>query len=621
MRSDLNLLTKEEIEELELFVKSKMKKDNEDVNSFLKDLKSGRLKNKKIEVDALDFISEGLTEIVDSWISSKKQAAEKVTQKEDAKKSKKIGEVEQLVCASNTTVGKFLKKYNKKQITLDEGIKKLKEDGALTEVLRAIADTKTRKESFNLGAHDLNHTIRVLLNGSMIMNMRNELSERERAIIYKAITLHDTGRVHDFEDKIHGERAVQNFTNELDEFTEDEQELIKFIIIQHCKSTAENEAAINSLNKSSEEKARYRKFLNYMKDADKLDRVRFPELMPMMTDSLDPDRLYYDESKQLIKFACGVLENFDLLFSLSNNKSKDDLFSRKKVFGECESGEELATSVRQFLKDNGYPKRSKNIKLKNVKPTDSKFIKDGYLYLLRGSRKGQMSGFFTYQYAKDKQNLEQYLRKNPGVTADFLASQQSMKGRERFISATTDITIAAEFSKFNKNTNTAGSIYVIKIKLENAFRVESPVALENFWGNGIKGDESEYLIPDFVKPEEILKEFNYNDYLGIYNYLKEYVGLNISRKDINLSDNIEEQPELSDEYLSMVNTLVENNNKYWRRNTLEADIGFEILSQFVNNLEGDTTIEKVLKGMGIPCDDYIKRMIKEMGNPYDDSGR
>lgn len=620
MRSDLNLLTKDEIDELELFIKSKIKKENEDINSFLKDLKSGKLKSKKVEVDALDFISDGLTEIVESWISSKEQTAEKVTQKEDVRKYKEIGKVEQLVCAPNTRVGKFLSKHNKKQITLDEGIKSLKESGRLSEVLRAIADTKTRKESFHLGDHDLNHTIRVLLNGSMIMNMRGELSDRERAIIYKAIILHDTGRIHDFEDKIHGERAVQNFTNELDEFTEEEQELIKFIIIQHCKSTTENEVAINSLNKSKEEKEKYRKFLNYMKDADKLDRVRFPELMPMMTDSLDPERLYFEESKQLIKFACGALENFDSLFALSNNKSKEDLFSRKKVFGECESGDELATSVNEFLKDNGYPERSRNIRLRNIKTTDSKFIKDGYLYLLRGSRKGQMSGFFTYQYAKDKQNLEQYLRRNPRVTADFIASQQSMKGRERFISATTDITVAAEFSKFNKNKNTAGSIYVIKVRPEDAFRVKSPIALETFWGNGMTGDESEYLIPDFIKPEEILREFKYNDYLGIYNYLKDDIGLNISRKDIHLSNNIDEQYELSDEGLSILSARAEKNNSYWEDSS-EADIGFQILSQFVNNMEGNTTIEKILKGMGIPCDDYIKRIVKEMGSPYDDSGR
>lgn len=598
MRSDLNLLTKEEIDELELFIKSKVKNTNKDIDNFLRDLKSGKLKNKKIEVDALDFVSDGLTEIVDLWIKGKEE--------KQPDKLEKCGKVEKLVCAPNTRVGRFLNKYNKKQITLDKGIKELKEAGRLSEVLKIIADTKTRKQSFHLGAHDLNHTIRVLLNGSMIINMRDELSEKERAIIYKAIELHDTGRIHDFEDKIHGERAVQNLTNELDEFTEGEQELIKFIIIQHCKSTAENENAINSLDKSSQEKEKYRKFLNYMKDADKLDRVRFPELSPIHTDSLDPERLHFDESKQLIKFACEALENFEVLFSLTNSKSKEDLFSRKKVFGEYESREELVESVDKFLKENGYPERSKGLKLQNIKAINQKFVKDGYLYLLRGSRKGQKSGFFTYQYAYDKQSVEQYLRKNPRITADFLASQQSMRGRERFISATTDITVAAEFTKLNKKKNISGSIYVIKVKPENAFRVKSPIALETFSDSGLTGDESEYLIPDFVKPEEILEEFNYNDYLGIYNYLKNVIGLKISRKDIHLSDNIEDQFELSDEGLSILCAGAERNSSYWE-NFKEADIGFQILSQLVNNGEGKTTLEKILNGVGLPYDDGISK--------------
>ncbi len=259
MKVNLNSLTKDEIEELQNFVNTKIKKESKDVNRFFNDLISGKLKNKNIDIDALDFIYSGLSEMVDSWTKNQPQ----------------MSEIEKIVCGPNTMIGRFLKTYNKKQISFSAGIDMLKKAGTFSETIMAVSDTYTRRNSFELGDHDLTHTQRVILNAAMIMNLRNELSERERKIIYTAAEFHDTGRVHDYEDKFHGERAVQKFSHELDSFSEEEQDLIKFMIIQHCKSTSENEMAIQALNKSEEEKAKYRLFLNYLKDADKLDRVRF----------------------------------------------------------------------------------------------------------------------------------------------------------------------------------------------------------------------------------------------------------------------------------------------------------------------------------------------------------
>lgn len=586
MKVNLNSLTKDEIEELQNFVNTKIKKESKDVNRFFNDLISGKLKNKNIDIDALDFIYSGLSEMVDSWTKNQPQ----------------MSEIEKIVCGPNTMIGRFLKTYNKKQISFSAGIDMLKKAGTFSETIMAVSDTYTRRNSFELGDHDLTHTQRVILNAAMIMNLRNELSERERKIIYTAAEFHDTGRVHDYEDKFHGERAVQKFSHELDSFSEEEQDLIKFMIIQHCKSTSENEMAIQALNKSEEEKAKYRLFLNYLKDADKLDRVRFPELIPMLSDSLDPNRLYFDESKQLIKFACESLENSTDLFKVKNSKTKEDLFRRDRIFAEAETGEELIESVNEVLQKNGYPERSKNLKLKKLKPQNNKFIKDGYIYLLRGTKKGQSSGFFTYPYVNDKKNVEQYLREHPKVNADYLASQQSMKGRERFISTTTDITVAAQFTALNLEKRTSGSIYVLKVKPEDAFRVVSPIAHDMFFGAKDSGDESEYLIPDFVKPEEILKEFKYNDYQGIYDYLKNEIGLNITKSDINLRENVAQQPELSDKMLNQLRKLNESNNQYWKQSDV-AGMGFQFLTEAVNNGNGKTTLERVLNAIFDPHDD------------------
>lgn len=587
MKKDLNLLTEDEIYELEDFVKSKIKKENKDIRKFFDDLKSGKLKNKHIESDALDFIYEGLTDVVDYWIEEKGN----------------IGEVEKVVCAPNTRVGKFLSTYNKKQINLHDGINMLKKDNVLEETIRAISNTYLRRDYFSLGDHDVTHTQRVILNAAMIMNLRKELSERERKMVLTAIMYHDTGRIHDFEDKCHGERAVQSFTDELDEFSKDEQDLIKFMITQHCKSGLENEEAISALDKSKEEKERYRLFLNYLKDADKLDRVRFPEIIPMLSDSLDPDRLHFDESKRLIKFACESLENTELLFKIKNNKSKEDLFSREKVFAEAESGIQLAESVYEVLRENDYPERSKNLKLNKIKPHNSKFIKDGYLYLLRGDKKGQMSGFFSYPYSKEKKNAEEYLKENPSEDADFIASQQSLKGRERFISATTDISIAVEHTDLDLDRNISGSIYVLKIKPENAFRIISPIGLKEFYGTEEDHDEDEYLIPDFVDPEEIIKEFRYNDYIGVYKFLRNEIGLNIERSDIGLKANINEQPELSDKFLNYIRKRNQLSNKYWEDTYGGNSSSFQEITKIINSGKGNSNLEKMINALFNPYDD------------------
>lgn len=84
------------------------------------------------------------------------------------------------------------------------------------------------------------------------------------------------------------------------------------------------------------------------------------------------------------------MENTELLFKIKNNKSKEDLFSREKVFAEAENGVQLAESVYEVLRENDYPERSRNLELNKIKPHNSKFIKDGYLYLLRGDKKGQI---------------------------------------------------------------------------------------------------------------------------------------------------------------------------------------------------------------------------------------
>lgn len=60
-------------------------------------------------------------------------------------------------------------------------------------------------------------------------------------------------------------------------------------------------------------------------------------------------------------------------------------------------------NASETLKD--YPKRSHNLEQltqnnESAKNLNKNFIKDGYMYLLRGTLNGQESGFYSREYAK-----------------------------------------------------------------------------------------------------------------------------------------------------------------------------------------------------------------------------
>lgn len=625
---NLNSLSTEEIIILEKYVKGKLTKSSKDVDKLFEDLKNGKLKDRNVEIDALDFIQDGLSEVVEDWYRTKnnkpkENEVEKVTitpNKEVRKKESEqedIGRLEKMICAPNTRIGRFLITDKRKQITLQEGFEILKKQGKLESLLYYLADLETRKDLFKFVSHDLEHTKRVLINADLLMSLKGDISERDRNIILTAIKYHDSGRINDYEDRSHGKRAAENITDELKGYDQEEQELIKFIITEHCKSTGENEVAISLLDKPEGEKIRYRKFLNIMKDADRLDRVRFPEISQLMTDSLDPNRLKNEEAKGLIKFAVGLLEKNETLFKTkSDDKTLEHLFKRTKIFAEGEEGEKLYNTVEKILSENGYPKRSSKINFRKIQKPEQKFIKDGYLYVFRGSRKGQKSGFYSYQYGTEKQNVSQYLKAHPSVSAEDLANKQSLKGKERFIS-TTSLMTALGFSKFSKKDNIAGSIYIIKIKPEDAYKTFTPMQdflkmTEKKAGENEGKDEREYLIPDYIKPEEIVKEFDCRDLNGIYEFLRKDVGLNISLEDIGIDKDLLENPDLLERILDDLcrgNEII-NKGLYWGnsdgvRNEV-ANLGLELLTELMKKPEGSKLLNELMSALmtgKLPGDD------------------
>ncbi len=545
---NLNSLTQTEIQELKRYVEARIDKKDKSVQIFFQELEEGKLKAKNVEPEGLDFIYEGLTELTEEWLKMRE------------------------------------KKQNQEneEINFEEGIHLLKKGRQFRTTIQQMRKVEKKPENFNLTSHDIEHTQRVILNVSVLMEMFTELTDREKEMIRKVAELHDQGRIHDWEDDQHGEKCVQQLTHELDNFLPEEQELIKFLIIQHCKSKQENERVLQTLDKSKCD--RYRKFLGYIKDADKLDRVRFLGGQ----DALDPTRLTNDAARRLIKFAQESLVQFKQIASMSGLKTIHTLFRRDLVFSQGEFGEELANSVKQLLIRKGYPERSRNINLNRIMASpQEQFIKGEYIYLLRGGRREQMSGFYAYPYCTEKKNLAQYCQEHPEIAIEEIAEEQTDKGKCWFISATTSLPVTTRFARGNDaNRDEKGSVYIIKIKKQKAYR-RSPF---NYQGTNpfqllkVGMDENEYLIPDYVAPEEIIKEFEYDDYLGIYRYLTEEIGLDLKPEDLDIKGGMKKQ--VIEKYLSeniLRRKEEEKVNQEWEKNEA-AQIGYKIFQKMMREM-------------------------------------
>ncbi len=202
-------------------------------------------------------------------------------------------------------------------------------------------------------------------------------------------------------------------------------------------------------------------------------------------------------------------------------------------------------SPHDLLAEHDYPERSKIEDLdlgERGVHIDNKFIKDGFVYLMRGDNPGQADkGFYsrTYGYAgKNTQQLSEdihtaqevgyalyqqdtYLRRDPErkTVADQLAYFQSARGGSSFVSTTTSIE-SARAGTGNQPTpeeQSKGEVYILKIPLDSV--------IDSGTGNFFGMEEDEYLVPDYVGVDEVVAHFPRDDKEGIYQYLHDQLGI------------------------------------------------------------------------------------------------
>lgn len=231
---------------------------------------------------------------------------------------------------------------------------------------------------------------------------------------------------------------------------------------------------------------------------------------------------------------------------IQNDPELMALFDRKQEF-------DFKREIDEILREHGYPERTKISELQlekwkaNLNP---KFVKDGFVYLLRGDHPNlDKKGFYarTYGYGKlsTKQLAEQlsgsdevgyalygderYLtvaKPSSDNKAEQLAYLQSTKGGSSFISTTTSIPCAEAGTG---NVPDAAEqlqyeIYVLKIPVDSAINSNTG----NFYGM----EEDEVLVPDYISKEEIVAKFPRGKTEEVYQYLHDLLG--VTKEDLKI---------------------------------------------------------------------------------------
>jgi len=212
------------------------------------------------------------------------------------------------------------------------------------------------------------------------------------------------------------------------------------------------------------------------------------------------------------------------------------------------------TDPKTLLQQHGYPPRTRidQLQFENWRATlDPRFIKDGFMYLLRGDNPGlDGKGFYSRPYGYAKKTTEQlthdlqssrevgyFLYANdvfltitkpdsPSI-AQELAYKQSQVGGSSFISATTNLetAVAGTGNQATPEERSQYEVYVLKVPVDSVINSNT--------GNRFGMNETEYLIPDYVASDEVVAKFPRDQRDAICQYMSDLLG--VSRQDLGLT--------------------------------------------------------------------------------------
>lgn len=325
----------------------------------VKDIKTQEKNNhSQIKIVTMENEEEkSVTEIVEKRLHQLKNLQEiklkKIADKEV--KCEKIGSEDEKVIFED--LGYKEKDLKEEQFELTDIIKLLEENGGIRALLKFDKRIAKDKMQYDSPFHGVNHTRRVAFLVRALANLGG-LNNKDEEILLIAAQYHDIGREDDYEDNWHGAESADKLekSGKLKFFPKESTDLIKFLMSQHSKSKTENEQAILELPEEKQE--RYKMMLDYMKDADKLDRVRLGKC-----DGLDVSRLSLPISKKMIKVA---YQSYEYLFDML------EILEKNEVMNNLDEINETLQEVRQIKEK----KLEEEIKIEELKYFDDEIEKE-----------------------------------------------------------------------------------------------------------------------------------------------------------------------------------------------------------------------------------------------------
>ena len=169
---------------------------------------------------------------------------------------------------------------------------------------KLVSDLRVYYENSN--SHSALHVARVLLLSLLIAdNNERMLTDGELKKLCLAAIYHDIGRRNDTRDKNHGMRGAEIY-KKLEKVP---AASVEWLIAYHDKSDEAAKKALTNIATSQKSRESYWMLYEILKDADALDRVRFPV---SSKDSLDIRMLRRPQSKDMYAVAMSVFEEITL---------------------------------------------------------------------------------------------------------------------------------------------------------------------------------------------------------------------------------------------------------------------------------------------------------------------
>lgn len=199
-----------------------------------------------------------------------------------------------------------------------EVVSQMQENGAMDDFANYFIEVQNNSNLYYPSkVHGIEHTSRVVFFAEMLCSI-DGISAHEKDLIMRAAQLHDIGREDDGKNFDHGlaSRYKIEQSGLLSGYSEKDQEIIKFAVESHSLEPEQIEEKLKTLPRG--DRKAFKKVLDYLQDADKLDRTRIAN----KGWGLDPQRLASDTAKKLVKVAHENFYEFNNVIDYEVNKKQ-----------------------------------------------------------------------------------------------------------------------------------------------------------------------------------------------------------------------------------------------------------------------------------------------------------